>query len=504
MAALFNINGKNTRQLSYYLLLSFWLGFATFVIELLGPRILAPYIGTEFTVWANIIGMTLAGLSLGYLTGGRYADSDAGKRLIAWLLFACGASILFIALAGELVTIYLALALKNTSLSSLAASALLFFPFNFLLGSLNPIIAKLFASADNKRMGRQIGLLYMLSSVGSFIGIFVTSYLLIPSLELHSILLFCALIFMILSLLNTPLNKAVLLAGAASLVLYGLASSGSRSILTRLFGDNRILFNRDTVYSKIRVFLSRENGRQKLTLVLNNATEGVQYKDAPDVLAMNYLTYFPVMNLFNDSIGSALMIGGGANNYASRLFADHPRAHLDVVEIDPEVTRVTNEFFQTPGGAERISYIHEDGRTYVNRTGKTYDTIILDAFSGYTIPFQLTTVEFFENARRRLGPKGTIVINTISALEGEQGKMFEAQYRTLGQAFPYIYAFPTKKGEPRQIQNIILVGAKHPLPKTAPPSYRKFLTGTYVPPRKEKATILTDSFAPVEFLVKNN
>src|SRR3954452_15273727 len=49
-------------------------GFASIGVELTASRLVAPYFGSSTFIWASLIGVTLAFLSLGYFLGGRLAD----------------------------------------------------------------------------------------------------------------------------------------------------------------------------------------------------------------------------------------------------------------------------------------------------------------------------------------------------------------------------------------------------------------------------------------------
>ena len=51
-------------------------GALVMILEILGSRILAPYIGTSVFVWTSLIGVVLASLALGYRIGGKLADKS--------------------------------------------------------------------------------------------------------------------------------------------------------------------------------------------------------------------------------------------------------------------------------------------------------------------------------------------------------------------------------------------------------------------------------------------
>ena len=84
-----------------------WYGFTVFlssaillVLEIIAGRLIAPYAGVSLYSWTSIIGVILAGLSLGNWLGGRWADRDAGELSVGIILLLAAlfsfASLLFL------------------------------------------------------------------------------------------------------------------------------------------------------------------------------------------------------------------------------------------------------------------------------------------------------------------------------------------------------------------------------------------------------------------------
>src|SRR5512143_2108221 len=68
----------------------------TMVIELVAGRIMAPYVGVSLYTWTSIIGVVLAGISIGAYLGGMLADRYPTPKTLGWLLFVSGLAALSI------------------------------------------------------------------------------------------------------------------------------------------------------------------------------------------------------------------------------------------------------------------------------------------------------------------------------------------------------------------------------------------------------------------------
>ena len=114
---------------------------------------------------------------------------------------------------------------------------------------------------------------------------------------------------------------------------------------------------------------------------------------------------------------------------------------VEVAEIDPEVERISRKWFHVD---EKVKFLIGDGRRILKRSEGGYDLIILDAYSsGGHIPAHLTTKEFLELCRSKLSPRGVLVSNVISALEGNRSDFYQSEYVTMiGAGFGNLYTFP--------------------------------------------------------------
>src|ERR1041385_6172937 len=176
----------------------------TLILEILAGRILAPFIGVSLYTWTSIIGVVLAGISLGNYLGGRIADRWPQRRTLGILLAAGGLASLailpLIAIATAIPTGDLvdpsnrlggALPIDRASLLILrivVITTLIFFPPSLILGMVSPVVIKL-ALRDLAHSGGVVGKIYALSTLGSIVGTFATGFVLVQLLGTRMIVL---------------------------------------------------------------------------------------------------------------------------------------------------------------------------------------------------------------------------------------------------------------------------------------------------------------------------
>ncbi len=174
-----------SEQITIIKILLFISGFAILSLEILGIRILAPFVGTTAPVWAAIIGVPLLGSAVGYYGGGVLADRMQKKEIFLWL--AAGAS-LFIILIPTLRSVMSLVALYvSYGVGALIGSMLLLFiPVVFLSALITYSIRVFVKNLDT--IGQVHGDLYSLATIGSVVGVFGTSYILVPLFTIPHVL----------------------------------------------------------------------------------------------------------------------------------------------------------------------------------------------------------------------------------------------------------------------------------------------------------------------------
>jgi spermidine synthase len=225
-----------------------------------------------------------------------------------------------------------------------------------------------------------------------------------------------------------------------------------------------------------------------------------------DELVSEYAKSYHLIRHFYPDFKSSLMLGGAGYSFPKSYLKTYPNAKIDVVEIDPKVTQLAKDYFKLKEDP-RLSIFHNEGRTYLNHTEKTYDIILGDAFSSsYSIPYQLTTQESAQKMHDILNDDGIVILNIISSIEGDSGKFFRAEYATFKTVFPQLFVYPlhdSKNGS--TIQNIFLIASK-----SKDKIYPFSSDDIYINNRLQKfwhkkipndLPILTDDFAPVDYYI---
>jgi predicted membrane-bound spermidine synthase len=518
-------------------------GFVTMALEFAASRLLVPIFGSSINTWGVLIGIILAALTVGYHVGGKIADRrPATMQKLGTVIFSAGLYILFIP-----PTLWPAVEsfADPSSPASLAVSTLaLVAPPTVLLGIVSPYAVKLAASTLTM-LGKKTGNLYSIATVGSIAGTFVTVFVLVPVLEINSIMFSLGLALIIpAAIFSLRALPKVLAACLAALVIVSTVpiaengvsfslplgpSQGSLNYLGGSLVSGTVIYETQTPYSSLQVVDSRRSSAatdgssndidspyyRVRSLYLNGDLHSRMYIDRPNELAVTYTKYFPLGVVFNPDAKSVLFVGGGGFSGPKYFAAEYPDMNVDVVEIDPVVIDVAKEHFGVQG--ERPAIHNDDGRRFLLANDKQYDLIVLDAYSKSYVPFHLMTREYYQLLDDRLAPDGVIVSNQIGAMgqlpyNYETSKLWRAAYKTMGEVFPSVQVFSTRP-DTDGLQNIMLVACKEAMDESEIEEKQSTLVeemgdgvqvdyaaSLYDPAkiRTDDVPIFTDQFAPVD------
>ena len=479
-------------------------GAAVMILELVGSRIMAPYLGTSIVVWTSLIGIILGFLSLGYWYGGKLADQNPSYKMFSFVIFVGAIFVGLIVFIQTMVLNFIQNGINNIYLGTIIATLTLFAAPSALLGMVSPYAVRL-KMKDVATSGRTVGNLYAISTVGSIVGTFAAGFLLIPFLGSTKIIFFLSIGLILIS--SLAYGKSFVKV-KVSLILFlllcffvssrGLASFGEAKPLS--------LIDVDTQYSRVWIYKSIDRKTQRPILNLTTDPLGKQsgmFLGEDDDLVFEYTKYYRLAKHFKPDLQHSLMIGGAAYSYPKDYLKKYSDAKIDVVEIDAKLTELARQYFNLPDDP-RLTIYHEDGRTFLNRTTNKYDVIFMDAFTSHlSIPYQLTTKEAVQKMYDTLNNTGVVLVNIISAIEGERGKFLRAELATYESVFPRVYLIPVRdNNDGLRVQNIILVALKpdvKPLFVSDDQELNSYLQNLWTKEIEIDAPILTDDYAPVDY-----
>jgi len=466
------------------------------VYEIIGSRIVAPYIGTSTYIWTSLIGVILAALSLGYWIGGRMADKRPDVKILATATFVAGGLVSLTVLIKDVILSTIHAAGGPLELKSVAAAALLFAPASVLLGFVTPYAVKLrtLSLADS---GKTVGRLYALSTVGSIAGTFAAGFFLIPFVGSTRTLYLIAGSLFAVSLLLAPLAFTRTNLTILTLFIFGITGSELMAYYMRTAHN---LIDLDTEYNRVQVYeaIHAETGRRYRAIATDPyfAQSAMYLDDGSPVF--EYPKFFHLVQHFKPDHQNTLMIGGAGYTIPRDYLASYPHARMDVVEIDSQMTQLARKYFGLEDDP-RLRIFHQDGRVFLNNAPSAiYDAVFIDAFGSlFSIPFQLTTIEAVQHVHRVLKDDGIVIINIGSALTGPASMFLQTEFSTYLTAFPQVVRFKVQaQRREGELQNVIVIASK--MPREAAPSqlgwlHNKIYTGavTSRPP-------FTDDIAPVE------
>ncbi|HEX5930015.1 MAG TPA: fused MFS/spermidine synthase [Solirubrobacterales bacterium] len=468
-------------------------------MEIAAARLLAPYFGASTIVWANTIGVVLVALSVGYWLGGRYADRHPHLRGLCLLVLAASVLIALIPFAARPFLGFSVDAFDSVSVGGFAGSlfgvlVLVAVPVT-LLGAAAPWAVRL-AVRDVDRSGEIVGRLYAISTAGSLVGTMLSALLLIPLLGTQRTFFAFALALALVASLGVGWRFVLVPAGLALAMALPVGTIKAAE-------TGRVLYEEETLHQYARV-VERPDGSRVLEL---NEGQAVHSLWRPGT----YLTgdYWDGHLVLPAAAGERpprrIAILGNAAGTVARAFGHYfPGTAVDAVEIDGELTELGRRYFDLDN--PRMRTFAEDARPWLERSSGGYDAIMVDAYRQPYIPFYLTTREFFELARERLAPEGTVIVN-VGHPEGSE-ELEQVLGATMATAFPRVLRYPIED------TNTLLVASGEGLSAArlqrnadGLPVELRPLAGeaaAVLEPRLPGGEVFTDDHAPVEWLVDSS
>ncbi len=404
----------------YLYMTEFFAGMSVMAVELGASRLLAPYFSSSQIVWTIIIGTIMIAMALGNIYGGRSADKNPDPDRLYFRIIIAAVWLAAIPVLGKYVIVGISgvmiFAVSSNLLiwAAFAACMIVFvFPL-FLLGTVTPSLVK-YTVDSLDRSGRTVGLLNASNTIGSIIGTFVPTFVTIPAVGTSATFLIFAGILLILAAVyfisarRKLVHVAIAVAVTVVCCIFGAVSSFA-------FWQDDIEYEGESVYNYLQVTEDEDE-----VILSTNVLFGVQsmLEKSGGLTGMyyDYAMAAPYMAGVHekDSL-DILILGMGTGTYATQCSRYFDNLNFEGVEIDEKIIALSRKYFELPESVEVTLY---DGRAYLEAIDKTYDIIMVDAYQDITIPFQMSTVEFFSLVRDHLNDGGVMVMNMNMKTGGE-------------------------------------------------------------------------------------
>jgi len=375
-------------------------GTGSMTAEIAGARLLQPFFGSSSVVWANVIGLVLAALALGYWLGGRIADRHPSRRVLGMILVTAAALVAAIPFIEKPLLRWAADSLDSYSagetVGSFAAALVLFAPPVILLGMVPPFVIRLAVRAV-RETGGIAGRVFALSTAGSLAGTFLPALVAIPLLGTQRTLLCAALVIAA----ATPL-----LLGRLALTV-SLAVCALIALPPGLVRGGDVVFEGESRYQYVRVV--EDDGARKLYLNEGIAIHSL-WRPHTVLTGGEWDMFLVLPPLLERSVRDVAVLGNAGGTTARAYGVFFPRARIDGVELDPLVSDVGRRYLGLADNPN-LRVVTADARPFLRTTSKRYHLILIDTYRQPYVPFYLATREFFELVRARLAPGGIVALN---------------------------------------------------------------------------------------------
>jgi spermidine synthase len=450
----------NKLKTHYLPITVFLTGAGVLIIEVVATRILSPYFGNTIFTVSSVLTVVLAALSVGYYIGGRISDIKPDKNIFFGIILLGGLSVLVLYWLQVLFLPSLGNLLPLT-FGPLITSVLLFFAPSLLLGMLSPFAIKLAqVQSKDRGLGSVVGSIFFFSTMGSIGGSLAAGYLLVPYFGVGAIILGVGfgLVFLgMIPLLFLGMDRKTSIKVAAIVMILTLGYGF-------LTPHTDALYDKNGIYEKITIVDGEYEGRDARFLFQDSSASGAIFLDSDD-LVYEYTKYYALNEVFTPEVNRALFIGGGAYSMPKAMMDDLPNAHIDALEIEPDLIELGEKYFDLPADRPNLNTPIADGRRFLHDTKDKYDYIFSDVYdSYYSIPMHFTTQEFFQLSYDKLNDNGVFIANVIGSLDQQTPSFLWSEVRTLQTVFPNVYVFGVESSESPEVQNLILVGHKNPKP----------------------------------------
>lgn len=433
---------KILKNKAYLYLTEFFSGMALMAVEIGAQRLISPYFSSSQIVWTIIIGTIMIAMALGNVYGGRSADKDPDPDRLYRRILIAAIWLALIPVVGKYVIIGIsALLIFKVSHGFLIIAAFVVcmvvfvFPL-FLLGTVTPSLAK-YTMGSLEDNGKIVGTLGASNTIGSIIGTFIPTFVTIPAVGTNVTFLIFSGILIALSLIYffsigfTYHKKKIV----ASCLIFALCIVfGHQTDFAFWESGDNVKYEGESTYNYLRV---TDDGSQVAlsTNVLFGVQSVLNKQKSLTGMYYDYAMAAPLMTKNALKGQDALILGMGSGTFAHQCSEYLQQVHCEGVEIDQKITDLARKYFDEPKSTKVVTY---DGRAYLNAIDKKYDVIMVDAYQDITIPFQMSSVEFFRMVKEHLNDGGVMVVN-MNMRGQTKGSITDYLTDTIQSVFPTVY-----------------------------------------------------------------
>ncbi len=506
------------------ILLVFVAGASSLAVELAASRLLAPYFGTSLFVWANLIGLILLYLTIGYYLGGRLADRYPRPEVLYTLTISAAFLISLIPFLSKPILEWSQSSFATYSVGvfygSLISVILLFAVPMILLGCVSPFAIRLRIERLGKS-GRTAGQLYAISTAGSILGTFLPVLFLIPTIGTYRTFFTFAVALLLVSIvglastrfdstasrrrrINSSFLPILLLIPMALSIL---TIQGPIKAADGSNGGGVLITERESIYNYIQVVQVGDETQ----LILNEGVGIHSIYNPNSILTGGPWDYFMIAPYFNNppftqnQVRKVAIIGLGGGTAVREFTTAYGSIPIDGVEIDDTIVTMGRQYFRM--NEPDLHVVLQDGRYFLQTSSQKYDVVAIDAYQQPYVPFQLTTKEFFQEVRNHLTPTGVTVIN--AGRTNSDFRLVEALAQTMHSVYPNVYIIDTARftnsmvigtNSPTSLDNFMINSASLTNPLLKSVAQESIVSGN-IREEHSRTVYFTDDRAPVEQLI---
>lgn len=493
---------------TYLYITEFFAGMSVMAVELGASRLLAPYFSSSQIVWTIIIGTIMIAMALGNIYGGRAADKNPDPGRLYRRIIVSAVWIAAIPVFGKYLILGISALLIFTVNSNflilaafIACMVIFVYPL-FLLGTVTPSLVKYTVDSleDN---GKTVGMLNASNTIGSILGTFLPTFVTIPAVGTSVTFLIFAGILLLLALIYFISAKGGGRSMAVGILLFLLCCLAGRAD-SFAFWETDLSYEGESVYNYLQV-KEDDDSVVLSTNVLFGVQSILKKDDSLTGMYYDYALAAPFMaGVYEKERLEVLVLGMGTGTFASQCKRYFPNAHVEGVEIDEKITDLARTYFALPKDMPVATY---DGRAYLNVSDHKYDVIMVDAYQDITIPFQMSSVEFFRMVKQHLKDDGVMVVN-MNMRGSKEGSINQYLADTISHVFGQVYTADVAGSTNREL----FASASPHLDIIEVMQYHTALTSNSelmelmdrvmerIQPYEPGEYVLTDDRAPVELL----